>query len=168
MAWNSTAPAVAPSIDEALEPLVEAVAHPDPATRRARVECVLRTCLPQVIRLLAGRLVDRWLGATPPGCGPALAALVQLGRPAACVVADRLTDPGARAVRARLADLLAAIGEKLPAADRADLHLDLGIAGRLAAGQDERRAIARAVAVLRRADEGASRPASPRSSARGP
>ena len=157
-----------PGVEELVTPLVEAVMRADEATRRSTVRHLVTACLPVVIRLLARRLVEVLLGAAGPERRAALAALVQIGRPAAQVVADRLTDPGARADRARLADLLAAIGEHLSAADRADLHLDLGIAGRLAAGQDERRAIARAVAVLRRADEGPSRPASPRSSARRP
>ena len=157
-----------PGVEDLVTPLVEAVMQADEATRRSTVRHLVTACLPVVIRLLARRLVEVLLGAAGPERRAALAALVQIGRPAAQVVAERLTDPCAHASRVRLADLLAAIGEKLPAADRADLHLDLGIAGRLAAGQGKRRAIARAVAALRRADEDPSRPASPRSSARRP
>jgi hypothetical protein len=142
---------LAESVREALTPLVDALAQPDEAARQAAVRHVRAVCLPQVIRLLCERLVERLFqgGETSR---LALASLVEIGAPAARVVAGRLTGTRAAGVQVRLADALAAIAERLPQADP-DWYIDVGIARRLAASDEARKAIDRAAGVLRAASE---------------
>ena len=156
MGWLSSTPSspvpLAESVREALTPLVNALTQPDEAARQAAVRHVLAVCLPQVIRLLCERLVERLLQGGEATCRLALASLVEIGGPAARVVADRLTGTRASGVQVRLADTLAAIGERLPQADP-DWYIDVGIARRLAASDEARKAIDRAAGVMRAAGE---------------
>ena len=140
-------PATSPQLASQLERLVEVVTQADESRREQAVSHVLKNCIPQALALLCERLARR-LGGLPG----ARAAPVRLGRAALPALTHELRQPGSRAVRVGLIEVVAEIGGKLPATERVELMEELVIVQRLGGDEAVGRAVAEAITRLRRLD----------------
>jgi hypothetical protein len=127
---------------------------PTKSHRAANVRHVLQTCVPQVVNLVCDRLIARSAVGPDDIRAAATASLVEMGKPAAAAVTDRLLAWRVAGEQAMLVRLLARIAAKLPARDRIDVQTQLVIANGTAANDSVRGAVAEALARLRRSDQG--------------
>jgi HEAT repeat protein len=143
-------------IHERLNPLVEALTDPDESRRRAAVEHVVRTCIPAVV----GRLIDRLvglLGGEGVTRGPALASLEEFGARALPSLTLKFTRTRDAALQRGILEALRRIVPGLKVGEQINLLTETLILGRFAADESVSRALARLVAVARRASEAAAR-----------
>jgi hypothetical protein len=135
---------------EQLTPLVEALTHPEEASRRAAVEHVLQVCQPPVLSKLIDLLVDRLGRGGVARRGPVIAALVAFGPPVLPALIQRFRR--GRGPAAQL-DVLAALRQltpRLTGHQLTDLLLEVGILGLFAAGGSVKRALKETIAQVQR------------------
>jgi hypothetical protein len=138
---QQTAEADERQIQEQLTPLVEALTHPEEASRRAAVRQALQVCQPPVLGKLMDLLVDRLGRGGVARRGPVIAALVAFGPAVLPALIQRFRQ--GRGPAAQL-DVLAALRQMTPRLTSyqiADLLLEVGILGLFAAGGSVKRAL---------------------------
>jgi hypothetical protein len=144
---------------EMLEALVESLALPDDACRRANVEVALRVCAPAVLTLAIDGLVARLGG---PSSGPAVATLAQFGGRSLPAVTLAFTRTRSAAAQKDMVEVLVRIAPRLDLDRRL---IAMGEAGmllpRFAAADAVRQDLKRLVALLRSVDEKPSRAGQP-------
>jgi hypothetical protein len=143
-------------------PLLAALCDRDEARRQAAVAHVRRTCVPAVVAMLCGGLVERLLAGPAAGRAAARASLVQFGAAAMPALYCRLLHARSPGTQLALVEALAAIGQGLSPGGRMDLMLDLSIVRGRAADGAVAEAIDRVVATLRRLNERAGWANTPR------
>jgi hypothetical protein len=134
-----------------IETLVEALAVPVEAYRRANAEVALRVCDPAVLALVTDGLVARLGG---PSSGPAVATLAQFGGRSLSAVTLAFTRTRNAAAQRDMVEVLARVAPRLDLDRRL---IAMGEAGmllpRFAADDTVRRGLKRLVALLRSIDE---------------
>jgi hypothetical protein len=147
---QQTAEANERQTQEQLTPLVEALTHPEEASRRAAVRQALQVCQPPILGKLMDLLVDRLGRGGVARRGPVIASLVAFGPPVLPALIQRFRR--GRGPAAQL-DVLAALRQMTPRLTSyqiADLLLEVGILGLFAAGGSVKRAIKETIAQVQR------------------
>jgi hypothetical protein len=145
-------PPLPPDLERDLSQLADAITLPTTAHRTANVEHVLENCVPQVVGLLCDRLVVRATDGPDDTRAAATASLVQIGKPAAAAVAERLRHAQGPDEQITLIKILTDVGAGLPPGDRVELYDHLLIANGQAANAAARAAAAKGLAKFRRLD----------------